>query len=145
MKKLITIVCLIATLGVAATTPPEVNEKVLKAFGETFLKATDVTWHEMDNSYEARFLQSEVITRAAYDKEGNLLQTTRYYSEDRLPINILTKTKKKYAGKSIFGVTELAIGDEVTYHITLQDEKHWYVITSDSNGYLELEQKLKKA
>ena len=145
MKKLITIVCLFAALGVAASTPPEVNEKVLKAFEETFVKATDVVWHEMENAYEARFMQSDIITRAAYDKQGNLLRTTRYYGEDRLPIHIFTKLKKKYAGKSIFGITELATENEVTYHITLQDEKNWYVVLSDPAGYMELSMKYKKA
>ena len=47
MKKLIILTCLFASLSVAASTPPEVNEKVLKAFNETFMKATDVVWNEL--------------------------------------------------------------------------------------------------
>ena len=144
MKKLIVFLVLFAALGAAATTPPEVNEKVLKAFSETFSKATDVVWHELQNSYLASFKQSEITTRATYDTEGNLLRTTRYYSEEGLPINILTKLKKKFSGKSIFGVTESAIEDEVTYHIVLQDEKNWYVVKSDSWGSLEISKKYRK-
>ncbi len=79
MKKLIILTCLFATLSVAASNPPEITEKVLKAFNETFMKATDVVWHETQNIYEASFKQSEIISRAIYDKEGNLLRTTRYY------------------------------------------------------------------
>jgi len=145
MKKLVIFLSLFVALGAAASTPPEVSEKVLKAFEQTFARATDVVWHEMENSYEARFKQSQIITRASYDKDGNLLRTTRYYSEEGLPINILTKLKKKYSGKSIFGVTECAIEDEVAYYITLQDEKNWYVIKSDSWGSLELSKKFRKA
>jgi len=145
MKKIVICLCLFAALGAAAANPPEVTEKVLKAFEETFVKATDVVWHESANFYEARFKQAEVIVRAHYDKEGNLLQTTRYYSEDMLPINILTKLKKKYAGKSIYGITELTIQDETSYHITLQDDKNWYIVTSDSWGQMELTTKYKKA
>jgi hypothetical protein len=80
MKKLIICLCLVVAIGAMAAEPPEVNEKVLKAFNETFMKATDVVWHEMQNSYEARFKQSEIVTRAIYDTEGNLLRTTRYYA-----------------------------------------------------------------
>jgi len=145
MKKLIILTCLFATLSVAASNPPEVNEKVLKAFNETFMKATDVVWNEMQNFYEARFKQSEIITRAVYDTEGNLLRTTRYYSQENLPINILTKLKKKFAGKSIYGVTELSTEEEVSYHITLQDEGNWYQVTADNYGNLELSKKFKKA
>ena len=38
MKKLIILTCLFATLSVAASNPPEVSEKVLKAFNQTFMR-----------------------------------------------------------------------------------------------------------
>jgi hypothetical protein len=145
MKKLIIFTCLFAALSATASNPPEVSEKVLKAFSETFMKATEVVWHEVQNLYEASFKQSEVISRAIYDQDGNLLRTTRYYSQENLPINILTKLQKRYAGKSVYGVTELSTGDEVSYHITMQDEKNWYIIKADNWGGLELEKKYKKA
>ena len=145
MKKLIIFTCLFAALSATASNPPEVSEKVLKAFSETFMKATDVVWHEVRNFYEASFKQSEIISRAIYDKEGNLVRTTRYYSQESLPINILTKLQKRYAGKSVYGVTELSTEDQVSYQITMQDEKNWYIIKADNWGSLELEQKYKKA
>jgi hypothetical protein len=145
MKKLIILTCLFAALSATASTPPEVSEKVLKAFNETFIKATDVVWHEMQNLYEASFKQSEIITRAIYDTDGNLLRTTRYYSQENLPINVLAKVKKKYEGKSVFGVTETSTEDEVSYYITLEDEKNWYIIKADNWGTLELSQKFRKA
>lgn len=145
MKKLIVFLVLFAALGAAATTPPEVNEKVLKAFKETFAKATDVVWHEMQNTYLASFKQSEITTRATYDTEGNLLRTTRYYSEENLPIHILAKLKKKYSDKLIHGVTEITQDDEVAYHITLHDAKNWYMVKADNWGGLELTKKYRKA
>jgi len=145
MKKLIIFTCLFAALSATASNPPEVSEKVLKAFSETFMKATDIVWHEVKNLYEASFKQSEIITRAIYDQDGNLLRTTRYYSQENLPINIITKLQKRYAGKSVYGVTELSTEDQVSYHITMQDEKNWYIIKADNWGSLELEQKFKKA
>jgi len=145
MKKLIILTCLFAAFCAKASSPPEVTEKVLKAFSETFMKATDVVWHEVKNYYEASFKQSEIISRAVYDQDGNLVRTTRYYSQENLPINILTKIQKRYAGKSIYGITELSSEDQVSYHITLQDEKNWYIIKADNWGSLELEQKYRKA
>ena len=145
MKKLIILTCLFASLSVAASNPPEVSEKVLNAFNKTFVKATDVVWHEVQNLYEASFKQSEIISRAIYDANGNLLRATRYYSQENLPIHILTKIQKRYAGNSIYGVTELSTEDQVFYHITMQDEKNWYIIKADNWGSLELEQKYRKA
>jgi hypothetical protein len=145
MKKLIIVTCLFAAFSAKASTPPEVTEKVLKAFNETFMKATEVVWHEVQNLYEASFKQSEVISRAIYDQDGNLLRTTRYYSQENLPINILTKLQKRFAGKLVYGVTELSQEDQVSYHITMQDDKNWYIIKADNWGGLELEKKYKKA
>lgn len=145
MKKLIILTCLFGALSATATNPPEVSEKVLKAFNETFVKAKDVVWYEIQNLYEASFKQSEIITRAIYDAEGNLLRTTRYYSQENLPINILSKVKKRYEGKSVFGVTETSTEEEVSYYITLEDEKNWYIIKADNWGTLELSQKFRKA
>jgi hypothetical protein len=102
-------------------------------------------WHETQNFYEASFKQSEIISRAIYDAQGNLLRTTRYYSQENLPIHILTKIQKRYTGKSIYGVTELSSGDGVSYYITLQDDTHWYVVESDSWGSLEQTKKFRKA
>jgi len=145
MKKLFIFLCLFAALGSAASAPPEVNEKVLKAFKETFSKATDVVWHEMQNSFQASFKQSAITTRAMYDTEGNLLRTTRYYSEEDLPIHILSKLKKKYSDKLVHGVTEITEDDEVTYFIALHDEKNWYIIKSDNWGSLDVTKKYRKA
>ena len=145
MKKLIIVSCLFAAFSARASNPPEVTEKVLKAFSETFMKATDVVWHEVKNFYEASFKQSEVTSRAVYDQGGNLVRTIRYYSQENLPINILTKLQKRFAGKSVYGVTELSMEDQVSYHITMQDDKNWYIIKADNWGSLELEQKYKKA
>ena len=145
MKKLFIFLCLFAALGSAATTPPEVNEKVLKAFKETFAKAIDVVWHETQNSYVASFTQLAITTRATYDTEGNLLRTTRYYSEENLPIHIRAKLKTKYSDKKVHGITEITEDDEVAYHIVLQDEKNWYIVKSDNWGSLELTKKYRKA
>ena len=145
MKKLIVFLVLFAALGAAATTPPEVNEKVLKAFKETFSKATEVVWHEMQNTYLASFKQSEITTRATYDTEGNLLRTTRYYSEESLPIHIISKLKKKYSDKSVYGVTEITENDEVAYFVTLHDAKSWFIVKADNWGGLELTKKYRKA
>jgi len=145
MKKLIVFLVLFAALGAAATTPPEVNEKVLKAFKETFSKATDVVWHELPNTYLASFKQSEITARATYDTEGNLLRTTRYYSEESLPIHVIAKLKKKYSEKSVYGITEITENDAVAYFVTLHDAKNWYIVRADNWGGLELTKKYRKA
>ncbi|HEX6193376.1 MAG TPA: hypothetical protein VFZ42_13470 [Chitinophagaceae bacterium] len=145
MKQLIYLAVLLTGLTAAAATPPEVNEKVLKAFKETFTGAENVTWKELDNSSQANFKLGEIQVRAMYDNEGNLLETVRYYGERNLPPNILAKLRKKYSGKEVFGVTEISSDNEMSFHITLKDEKSWYVVKADPYANLQQTDKFKRA
>jgi hypothetical protein len=146
MKKLIlSLSLLVSIIAVAAVPPAEVTDKVLKAFKATFAQAQDVVWHEYDHFYQANFRQDDIQVRAQYDEEGTLLKTIRYYGEKQLLPNIVSRLKKKYANKELFGVTETTSSDEVSFVITLKDETNWYIVKSDAYGNLEQTDKFKRA
>jgi hypothetical protein len=146
MKKIILSVSLLVSIvAAAAVAPSEISERVLKAFKETFTKAQDVVWHEYDNFYQANFRQDEIQIRAQYDHEGGLIKTIRYYGEKQLLPNIASKLKKKYGTKEVFGVTETTSDEEVSFIITLRDEKNYYVVKSDVYGNLEQTDKFQRA
>jgi len=146
MKKIILSAALLVGIVAATSAAPyEVNEKVLKAFNATFAKAQDVVWHEYDNIFQANFKQDDIQIRAQYDQEGALIQTIRYYGERQLLPNIVSKLKRKYAGREIFGVTETSSDEGVAFLVTLKDEKNWYVVKSDVYGNLEQTEKFKRA
>ncbi|MBK5270017.1 MAG: hypothetical protein JJE22_03290 [Bacteroidia bacterium] len=146
MKKIIYMAVLLASFAATAAPRPEISDKVLKAFNETFSSAENVTWEEFDNkNCQANFKMNEIIVKVLYDDDGNLLQTIRYYTEKNLPPNIIIKLKKKYPGKEIFTVTEVASQNDIVYHITLKDEKNWYIVKSDYLGNLEQTSKFKNA
>ncbi|MEO5563695.1 MAG: hypothetical protein ABIR18_09680 [Chitinophagaceae bacterium] len=146
MKKVLYLAAmLIGFAATAAPSPNTVNEKVLKAFNETFTAAQDVTWHEYDTYAQANFRQDDVQVRAQYDAEGKLLKTTRYYSEKQLLPNIVCKLKQRYAGKVIGGVTETSSDEDVNFVINLKDDKNWYIVKSDVYGNLQQIEKYKRA
>lgn len=145
MKKMMYLAVLLATLSVQAATPPEVGEKVLKAFKATFTEAADVSWVESIDNCQADFLVGEIRVRAIYDHNGGLQKTIRYYKEKNLPGNIRAKIMEKYAGKEIFGVTEIVSDEEVSYYISLKDEKNWYRVKPNPYAVLELLEKFKRA
>jgi hypothetical protein len=146
MKKIILSAALLVSIVAAASvSPADVSEKVLKAFNQTFAKAQDVVWHEYDNVYQANFRQDDIQIRAQYDQDGSLIQSIRYYGERQLLPNIVSKLRKKYAGREIFGVTETSSDASVAFIVTLKDEKNWYVVKSDVYGNLEQTEKFKRA
>lgn len=145
MKKIVFALLLFTAIIAQAATPPEVNEKILKAFKETFTYAEDVVWQEKDNAFQVNFWQGEINIRARYDNQGNLIGTIRYYYEKQLPPSIVSKVKNKYAGKVIFGVTEVTTEEEINYFITVRDDKNWYTVKSDAFGNLQQTDKFKRA
>lgn len=146
MKKLFLIAALAGTFAANASNPPlDVTERILKAFKETFKAATDITWHEYNDYYQANFRVAEIQIRAQYSDDGTLLKTIRYYGEDQLLPNIAAKLKNKYRGKIIHGVTETTSDEEVSFVINLKDKEHWYIVTSDAFGNLQQTEKFKRA
>jgi hypothetical protein len=146
MKKLILVAALFTSIVAGATAKPtEVSEKVLQAFKETFGQAKDVVWQEYETYYQANFKQDEIRIRAEYDHDGALVRTTRYYGEKQLLPNILSKLKKRYGSKEIFGVTETSSSEEVSFIITLRDDKDYIMVKSDVYGNLDQTDKFHRA
>jgi hypothetical protein len=122
----------------------EVNEKVIKAFSQTFPLAENVKWQEFTNRYMVHFEEGNIRSIVNYDNDGNFLSAIRYYYAENLPLNILCKIRKKYTDKKIFGVTEITKEDNVEYYIKLEDDQNWTTVKSDSGGLLEIVEKFKK-
>ncbi len=141
MKK---ILALFAGCLIFASTYADPNEKVLKAFKETFTAATNVKWQDVDDSYFVSFTNFGTLSRVRYDKEGNITASTRYYQPNLLPINIYTKLKKQFKAQELFGVTEVTVGDDIVYFVKMQDQKNWTTLKIDTEGNSEVFEKYKK-
>ncbi len=144
MKKLFSIIFATVLVTTAYAYRAEVNEKVLKSFRETFNLAEEVKWEEYNTYYTVSFVHGGIQSRVNYDKEGSMLSSIRYYAPQMLPLNIFNRLKKDYQNKSLYGVTEVTSGTDVTYFIKLEDEKNWITIRVDANGNEQLYEKYKK-
>ncbi|MDQ3846698.1 MAG: hypothetical protein M3342_22200 [Bacteroidota bacterium] len=145
MKKLLFAAATLVSLLSFATPPADINAKVLKAFNETFTHAQNVIWNEVAGYYDVSFKMNDIQTRVRYDNRGNFIQSIRYYNEQQLPLNVVSKLKKRYADKKVFGVTEMTTTSEVIYRIVLEDEKHWLIVHADATGSIEEMEKYNKA
>jgi hypothetical protein len=146
MKKLMILaVTALFSISIYAAPPTAVNEKVLQAFEKSFKDASGVVWHEYGDRFEVKFLHNAIDSRITYDADGNILRTIRYYGEEQLPLFVRAKLQKQYAGKKVFGVTELASEGELDYYIVLEDAKSWSHVKCTSTGTMEVYKKYKKA
>ncbi|MEO5946859.1 MAG: hypothetical protein ABIP79_08585 [Chitinophagaceae bacterium] len=79
-----------------------------------------------------------------YDTEGFILKTTRYYDQKNLPAFLLSKLNKKYGDKKIHLITEITGEEGLEYHISLYDQKKWFMVKAYSNGSLQVYDKFNK-
>jgi len=145
-KKLFLACCLLTlSAGVFAGTDGNISDKLLQAFHKTFPDAQQVKWAETEDRYMVNFKQGDILTKVEYDKEGNFLNSLRYYTEKNLPVNILCRLQKKYADKKVFGVTEITSEASVEYYIKLEDAENWITVKSNVDGIMQVVEKYKKA
>jgi predicted mannosyl-3-phosphoglycerate phosphatase (HAD superfamily) len=141
MKNLILSAATLLTItfsAAASPVEPVVSEKVQATFTSIFKSAVDVTWSKTANSAEAYFTANDIKTRATFDTKGNLIQTVRYYKEDKLSPVVLAGVASSFVGKEIHGVTEVSNKNGVNYRIVLKDNKHYTHINANSTGDTEV-------
>jgi hypothetical protein len=121
-----------------------VNEKLLRSFRERYPNAEQVSWTELPESYTVNFIEDGVRSHIVYDKDGEVVRSTRYYKEQTLPYYLRMTIRKKYQGKRIFAVTEISTPDGVEYYVKLEDANIWLTILLDKEGELGVVEKLRK-
>ncbi|MBO9199962.1 MULTISPECIES: hypothetical protein [Niastella] len=145
MKKVIAILTAALIAGSTyAFVPFDPNEKVLKAFNETFSTATEVRWEEFPKYFAVSFVSGGIRSKVNYDKEGNMISSLRYYNPQLLPLYILNKVSTENSKKKLFGVTEATVGGNILYYIKMEDNNNWYTLKVDVDGNTQLIEKYKK-
>jgi hypothetical protein len=144
MKKVILFAAILMITVSSFANAPKVSEKALKAFKATFKNVENVEWTDAENIYTVKFSQQGINTFVKYDEEGNFISSRRYYQAEQLPVDIQCTLKKKFADKTIFGVTEYTVGEEVNYYVKLEDAKTWVTVKIDNSRNLEVTEKYQK-
>jgi hypothetical protein len=145
-KRTLVVACCLLTFsaGVFANDGFTISDKLLQAFQQTFPDAKQVKWVEEPNGYQVSFRQNDILTKVEYDKDAHFVSSLRYYSEKNLPVTIICQLQKKYAGKTIWGVTEMSTETSTEYFVKMVDDHNWYTVRSDSEGNMTTVEKYKK-
>ena len=125
------VVAVIAAVQVYAYEP---NEKVLKAFAETFSGVQDVKWEDHEEYFTVSFKLAAVRSKVFYSVEGAMLGAIRYYTPELLPLHLLNQLKRQNKSKKLYSVTEVTSGNTVTWFIKLEDDYNWYTLRVEANG-----------
>jgi len=96
--------------------------KAVKSFNKDFADASAI-WTESNEGYTASFTKGGIQSRVNYNKKGQWHSTIRYYGESELPQDVRHIVKSQYYDYSIFGVTEVSVGDKKAYIVVLEDSR----------------------
>ena len=109
--------------GSADLSANKFSAKAIRNFGKDFKDASAATWTESNEGYTASFAKNGILSRVNYNKKGKWSSTIRYYGEADLPKNVRHIVKSTFYDYSIFGVTEVSLGDKRAYIVVLEDNK----------------------
>lgn len=147
MKKMITMLALVLTLGTTMAFAGEtnVNEQVLTAFKQDFSSATDVKWTAAENYFKAEFNYNSQIISAYYTTEGDMMAVVRKITTLQLPINLQTSYKKDYKGFWVTDLFEVARDNGTTYYLTLETADARVILKSGNGSTWETYEKSRKS
>src|SRR5688572_19892279 len=148
MKKIIAILtlALVVTSATFARDGRTIdNKKVMESFNNQFAGAADVSWYTTTDKYVAKFTMKSSKVTAHFDREGNLLATSRYITDTELPLKVISRLMKKFPDQKIQNIVEYDAEGNTTYVITLESETHWTVLKAEQSGSLTTLKKLTKA
>src|SRR5215210_7286296 len=73
-----------------------VNEKVWKAFQNSFKDATDARWYKIDKDFLVKFIMEDQEQNALFNKRGTLIYHISFGNEKHLPDDIRRQVKSVY-------------------------------------------------
>jgi hypothetical protein len=125
--------------------PVTVSEKLIRAFQDAFPLAEKVDWVENDDHYFVHFKENAVLSEIEYDHDGNFIKSERYFKDVALlPLHVAWELHKKFANKTVFGITETNTEVETYYYVKLEDDKEWVTVKCSSDGIVQVVEKFNK-
>ena len=146
MKKQTFLLILIAALSfgtASANTKSDIPSTVLSAFNQEYVNASAISWVEGANWFKASFKVDGVYLTAYYNTLGETIGVSRNITTSQLPLSLLKDVKENYADYWISDLFELALNDDTTYYITLENADETIVLEGH-DGYWSYYKKTKK-
>lgn len=130
--------------------PVKIDEQLLQNFSVQFPHAQKIVWQESEDAYTVSFVEDGIRLRVVYLRNGALTHFLRYYLEENLPLDVRLSVKKKFPGKSIYGVVEENLTSHIqnktstVYYIKLEDDCSWTTVRVQRNKKMKIVGKLNK-
>ena len=149
MKKLITLILIlsVATVNMQAAYNLPVSENIKKSFSREFTNANQVTWSWLSETgiYKAAFTFNGKEVNAYFDRDGEIIGTSRYISKQQMPLIVAQELEKQYKDYVVRTIIEHSAKDQTNYYITIEGSNAAAMIKATPSGSLSRFKKIKKS
>jgi len=104
------------------------NMKVYKKFTRSFKNVADI---KVTNKKDATFIyfkESGIVTRVAYNKNGNWLHTMRSLLTEQIPARVSELVQEEFPRHKINGANEIHALDKIAHLVYIEDSKGFKTI-----------------
>lgn len=146
MKKLsiVVIIALTVISSAFAGKPVAPHFKGVEIFVKTFPQATEVNYQEKGRYTEVSFTWNSMKLQSFFDKEGNLIGTSRDIAIKDLPLSLIMNLKSKYAGYIVREAIEFNHPEYgLSYYVTVVNPEKAYVLHITPDGAIDVFKKMK--
>lgn len=123
-----------------STAVSKAPEAVSQAFQQTFMNASQVSWHKMaSGNWFAEFSEDSLQAKAEYTNDGQWVATRTSFSQSALPDTLLNAIKLKYPDATINQVLRIQRADVPAYYQIALDENgaEKDILANDSGSITE--------
>lgn len=140
MKRLFVSALLALTLGTSsfAAEGNEVNFTVLNSFQFQFKDASDVQWKSIKGCTKATFVLNNEKMEAFYNREGEMIGTSKAISLDELPTNAKRSFAKKIEGYTVKEAIRFEGTEENAYFISAENGKDSVIFKVEDKGSVSM-------
>jgi hypothetical protein len=146
MKKVSIIALMVITIASTAFAGDNnaLNFKGADHFKTIFPNATKVTYEVKKDFTEVSFTWNNLNLQAFFDKQGNLIGTSREIEVSSLPLAYVININKQYEGYDILEAIEFDHAENgMSYYVTVSNKEKKYVLNVTTDGSISVFKKMK--
>lgn len=136
MKKIIIAALFAASIisSAFAADASKVSLKVMDSFKKQFRNASQVEWTIKEQFTKADFTVNGIQVEAFFDKEGELIGTSRHADFNQLPLSAIEKIKLDYANYQVSSTIEFDQKGDRNFYVSLEKGNKKQILTVSLYG-----------
>jgi hypothetical protein len=135
MKKLFVIISILGSIGTGSLyAQSKTPIAVVSSFQSSFNNASGGNWSFVKGLYQVDFTVDNENLTAFFDKDGNLVASSRKVTLLQIPLSLKSDLKKDFHNYEVANLFEVDKEDGIVYYATIKSDKNQLELRSTPSG-----------